>query len=344
MKKFYKTTIMMMICLFIAHSAFADVSADFTANQTTIVAGETIQFTDLSSGNPTTWQWDFQNDGTIDSEEQNPNFTYNEAGTYSVSLAVSDGTNEDTELKVDYITVENTTWQCGDPFTDTRDEQTYNSALIGGQCWMAENLNIGTMINGNTNMTNNSVIEKYCYDNDLANCEIYGGLYQWNEMMQYVTDTVVQGICPESWHLPTDFEWKILEGTVDSQYPVGDPIWNNIGSRGYDAGINLKSTTGWNINTGTDAFGFTALPAGCRNSSGDFNSLGYYGYFWSSAEGSTSNAWSRYLGYSSGSVDRLDYGKSYGFSVRCLQDEYIPQEKTVTTEANPPEGGTTAGE
>jgi len=38
----------------------------------------------------------------------------------------------------------------------------------------------------------------------------------------------------------TDDEWKILEGTVDSQYPVGDTIWNNKGWRGFDAGLNLK--------------------------------------------------------------------------------------------------------
>ncbi len=51
------------------------------------------------------------------------------------------------------------------------------------------------MIPGANNMTNNGIIEKYCYDNNEANCDIYGGLYQWNEMMQYVTTEGVQGIC-----------------------------------------------------------------------------------------------------------------------------------------------------
>ena len=45
-------------------------------------------------------------------------------------------------------------------------------------------------------MTNNGIIEKYCYDNNPANCAIYGGLYQWNEMMQYTTQQGAQGICP----------------------------------------------------------------------------------------------------------------------------------------------------
>ncbi|MCK4312875.1 MAG: hypothetical protein KAW88_09090, partial [Candidatus Cloacimonetes bacterium] len=58
-----------------------------------------------STGNPTTWQWDFQNDGTIDSYVQNPVWIYTETGIYTVSLTVSDGTNTDTEIKTDYITV-----------------------------------------------------------------------------------------------------------------------------------------------------------------------------------------------------------------------------------------------
>ena len=59
-------------------------------------------------------------------------------------------------------------------------------------------------------MTNNGIIEKYCYDNDPVNCATYGGLYQWDEMMQYTTQQGTQGICPAGWHLPTDAEWTIL--------------------------------------------------------------------------------------------------------------------------------------
>ena len=209
---------------------------------------------------------------------------------------------------------------CGDPFTDPRNEQTYETVQIGDQCWMAENLNIGEMINGTEEMTDNGVIEKYCYDNDPVNCETYGGLYQWDEMMEYTTTPVMQGICPSGWHVPTDDEWKILEGTVDSQYPVGDPIWNNTGSRGYDAGKNLKSTIGWNLNTGTDTFGFTALPAGYRKLEGSFNFLGDYCGFWSSSEHDTSNAWGRALYYIGDGVGRDNDSKSYGFSSRCVQD------------------------
>jgi PKD repeat protein len=82
-----------------------ELTADFTADQTNVQVGTEIQFTDLSTGNPTSWEWDFDNDGTVDSNEQNPLFTYTEAGLFTVVLTVSDGSNTDTETKVDYITV-----------------------------------------------------------------------------------------------------------------------------------------------------------------------------------------------------------------------------------------------
>lgn len=89
-----------------------------------------------------------------------------------------------------------TVWSCGYSIIDSRDGQTYNTVLIGTQCWMAENLNIGTMINGSSDQTDNATIEKYCYNNKTANCDTYGGLYQWTEMMQYVMTEGAQGICP----------------------------------------------------------------------------------------------------------------------------------------------------
>ena len=100
--------------------------------------------------------------------------------------------------------------KCGNPIIDVRDGQSYNTVLIGAQCWMAENLNLGTMIQGTTEMSDNSIVEKYCYNNNTANCDVYGGLYQWHEIMQYINTPGVQGLCPANWHLPTDAEWTIL--------------------------------------------------------------------------------------------------------------------------------------
>ena len=79
--------------------------ASFTASPTSGTAPLTVQFTDLSTGSPTSWQWDFENDGTIDSSERNPPHSYQNPGTYSVFLRVTNAIGSDTEIKTGYITV-----------------------------------------------------------------------------------------------------------------------------------------------------------------------------------------------------------------------------------------------
>lgn len=225
-----------------------------------------------------------------------------------------------------FKTVDTTGWVCGDTLTDIRDGQNYNTVLIGLQCWMAENINIGFMIPGGIGQSNNDTIEKYCYNNDPAYCDTLGGLYNWDEMMQYVSDTAAQGICPPNggWHIPTDFEWKVLEGTVDSQYPVGHPIWNYPDLRGFDAGLKLKTTSGWyNNGNGINEYGFSVVPAGRGYSNGTFYSLGSFGYFWSSTT-YFNKAWHRSFSYANDGVSRLDHSKSNRFSIRCISDSSTP--------------------
>src|SRR5437016_3624704 len=79
--------------------------ADFTGSPTSGTAPLTVQFTDASTGSPTSWAWDFQNDGTVDSTAQNPSFAYAAAGTYTVSLKVTNGSGTSTKTKTGYITV-----------------------------------------------------------------------------------------------------------------------------------------------------------------------------------------------------------------------------------------------
>jgi uncharacterized protein (TIGR02145 family) len=165
------------------------------------------------------------------------------------------------------------------------EEQVYNTVQIFSQCWLKENLNVGTQIPGNQDMTDNDVIEKYCYNNQEDMCIEYGGLYQWNEIMQYNTLQGSRGICPPGWHIPTDEEWKVLEGAVDSQYGIADPEWDNWEGRGFDVGLNLKSTSGWDGgNNGTDLYGYSALPGGYLYENYAFLSLGDRNYIWSSTE------------------------------------------------------------
>ncbi len=198
----------------------------------------------------------------------------------------------------------------------------YNTIQIFSQCWLKENLNVGIMINGMVEMTDNGIIEKYCYYNDTNRCNQYGGLYQWDEMMTYSTQSGAQGICPPDWHLPSDEEWKVLEGAVDSLYEIGDPIWNLYGLRGFNAGTNLKSTTGWSgIGNGSGLFMFAGLPGGYRYSDGYFYYTNLHALWWSSTDGNATSAWNRYLSYNNPIVDR-DFGnnKGFGFSVRCIKD------------------------
>jgi|GEM_PF-4394010 len=79
--------------------------ADFSASLLTGLAPLTVQFTDLSTGNPTGWSWDFDTDGTEDASSQNPQFTYNNPGTYTVTLTISSSTATDTLIRTAYITV-----------------------------------------------------------------------------------------------------------------------------------------------------------------------------------------------------------------------------------------------
>lgn len=185
--------------------------------------------------------------------------------------------------------------------------KTYNTVKLGTQCWLKENLNVGIRINGVQNQNApNGTAEKYCYDDLESNCDIYGGLYQWDELMQGSTTPGVQGICPPGWHLPTDAEWTIL-----TDFLGGESV----------AGGKMKSTSGWyNNGNGTNSSGFAALPGGYR---GDF---GYYGDlygsadFWSSSQSDSTIAWNRYLYFDNENVGRGNYDKGDGLSARCIKD------------------------
>ena len=176
------------------------------------------------------------------------------------------------------------------------------------------------MLQDNQDMTDNGIMEKYCYNNQPDSCTKYGGLYVWNEMMQYTTVQGAQGICPPGWHLTTDEEWKVLEGAVDTKYGIGDPEWDlYLEMRGYDAGVNLKTTTGWNNEgNGIDLYSFSGLPAGVLYSSGFFFA-GSRGYWWTSTP-TFVFAWARFLDSNSIEISRGYNLRSDSFSARCLKD------------------------
>ena len=194
---------------------------------------------------------------------------------------------------------------CSGTFTDSRDGKSYAMVQIGAQCWMAENLNYGTMITGENDMTNNGIAEKYCYDDTPSNCSTYGGLYQWNEAMQYSTTPGVQGLCPAGWHLPTDTEWCELEQTVDASISCG-----STGFRGTDGGSKLKSG---------GSSGFNALLAGNRSIWQNYLDIDFFTNFWTSNQDG-SNAWNRELNQLENGIGRNSFEKEWGYSIRCIKD------------------------
>jgi uncharacterized protein (TIGR02145 family) len=199
--------------------------------------------------------------------------------------------------------------------------QTYHTVLIGTQCWFKENLNIGVH---STTQTDNGIIEKYCestvseYD---TLCMMEGSRYVWSEMMNYTTAPGGQGICPEGWHIPTDEEWKVLEGTVDGEFGVGDPVWDNTGTRGTDAGINLTVIGGgydsyyyW---YGKDLFGFGARHAFDQPICPDLHTE--HAIFYQTSSLDDGGAWYREIINSRGGVLRCQ-GAYRKINVRCLKD------------------------
>jgi uncharacterized protein (TIGR02145 family) len=236
--------------------------------------------------------------------------------------------------------VQDCTGLWGGSYTDCSvydiDGNGYTSVIIGSQVWLVQNLKVTHYNDGTEIPTGYSDSEwsdlqtgaysVYPYDDDepaIATCngdcsEVYGNLYNW-----YAIDDT-RGICPEGWNVPTDGEIKVLEMYLGMSQSEAD----GIGYRGTNEGSKLAGRADfWNdgdlVNNaafGTSEFEF--LPGGYRiNLGGNYDNMGSHGgYFWSSTESNSSNAWNRKLDYNSSEIGRSNYGKSIGFSVRCIRD------------------------
>ena len=121
-------------------------------------------------------------------------------------------------------------------------------------------------------------------------------------------------LAPPGWHVPTDEEWTTLTAYLGGEGLSGGKM-KSTGT--IETGIGLwQEPNTW----ATNECGFTAVPAGYRYIYGQFSEVGKSGYWWSSSERNTTNAWFRLIMYTSPSVYRYDMNKNNGFSVRCLQD------------------------
>ncbi|HNY56232.1 MAG TPA: FISUMP domain-containing protein, partial [Chitinophagales bacterium] len=244
-------------------------TADFMASNRYITIGTSIDYTDLSIGNPTSWSWTFQGGTPATSTVQNPTgIQYNTAGNHTVTLTVTDASGNSTETKPSYIVA--IFPNCGT--VNDIDGNTYNTVTIGTQCWMTENLktstyNDGTAILNETINTQwvNLTTGAYCYyNNNISNKATYGTLYNW-----YAVNT--GKLAPSGWHVPTEADWTTL-----INYLGGETV----------AGGKMKAITLWNSpNTAADnSSGFSGLPAGIRTQSGTYFDMGNEGNFWSATE------------------------------------------------------------
>ena len=267
-------------------------TAGYSASPTSGTAPLTVNFTDQSTNNPTSYQWNFGDGDT--STLQNPSHTYNTNGTYTVTLTANNNYGSDTENKTNYIVV--SSGGSTGTFTDSRDGQIYNIVEIGNQTWFAENLNYQTA-------------NSWWFENSSSNGDIYGRLYTWDAALT---------ACPNGWHLPGDDEWKTLEMQLGMSQSEADNSW----FRGTDEGEKMKSTSGWASNgNGTNSSGFSALPGGYRGTNGNWNGASIDASWWSStASGSSNYRYFRHLYYSENKVYRAGNDKETGIGVRCLKD------------------------
>lgn len=280
--------------------------ADFMAETSTGAAPLTVSFIDKSLGEPTNWKWKF-GDG-YESISQNPIHTYNQPGEYTVVLITSNEFGVDSLVKENFVLVSEQVTGCnGITSVEDKDGNVYNTVEIGDQCWLKENLKVGSMISGSNQMLDNNVIEKYCFNNLPENCEIYGALYQWDEVMQYQPEAI-QGICPDGWHVPTNEEWSTLVEFLGGPFEAGGHL-KEVGIENWDS-----------PNTGaTNQSDFTGIPGGYINNN-------FYGFrrsliMWSSTEYNQSSAYSRVIHNNSPNISiTSDYNKLTGRSVRCIKD------------------------
>jgi len=234
-----------------------------------------------------------------------------ETGTWYLRAYLVTEANPSAYIYGDVMTVSVSGFICGSILTDTRDGNTYSTVQIGSQCWMASNLDYGTLISSNNasdNQVDNSIVEKYCYGDAASACTGGGGLYQWGEAMNYSTVAGTQGICPEGWHVPTDAQWKGMEFYLGMDTATAKITnW-----RGTDEGTKIKLG---------GSTGFQADGTGYRKSDGSFYGNPEYGYFWTSTlQGTGTQAWVRGVMDGEAGIYRNPINYSYGLCIRCLKD------------------------
>ena len=185
---------------------------------------------------------------------------------------------------------------CDNTMTDIRDNKQYPTVKQGTQCWMAANMNYGTVLGSAQMQRDNCIAEKYCLNNNPANCTSFGGMYQWDELMLYDNTAAAQGFCPPAWHVPTENEWNTL--------------FNFYISNGF-AGAPLKYT-GYS--------GFNAFLSGFWLDNVNWYYNDFAVMFWSSTSHGSDKAWAHGMNKFNPSVSFYPSSRTHAFYLRCIKD------------------------
>ncbi len=230
------------------------------------------------------------------------------------TTVISDSPTTSKSIDVDF-------YDCMDP-----DKRSYKIVQIGDQWWMAENLAYLPAVHGSSS---GSYTEPCYYvygyqGTDVAaakkhsNYDTYGVLYNW---------PAAKTACPAGWHLPSDEEWeKLAQYISDQKGPYSKAGDERLDYDWLEAGKHLKTINGWKSmgwshnGNGTDDFGFSALPGGCRGSYGSTDLIGIYGYWWSSEEFYPDAVWKWGLYYLNSNFILRRQAKDDGHSIRCVRD------------------------
>ena len=203
------------------------------------------------------------------------------------------------------ITIVNSSFTCNGDLTDVRDGKKYKTSMIGGRCWMRENLAYGAVLDAAIAQTDNCISEKYCLSTD-ATCTIYGGLYQWDELMAYSTTSANQGLCPPEWHIPSEVEWQAMINAIVNG--ITPPVDGFCGSFLKDAFLNP---------------GFHALLDGIYylNNRWDFTTGSLTGtMYWTSTPDGADHSIARGVNLINPSISKYPGSRGNAFTVRCVKD------------------------
>ena len=220
------------------------------------------------------------------------------AGIYEIIWIATDACGN---IARDTITLTVTEQECA-AIQDV-DGNIYQSVRLGSICWMAENLKTTRYADGRE-ITNIYKYYHQTYPNVEENVSIYGLLYDWYDAMDVtrpVRSTRVQGICPDGWYLPNEDDFQQL-----NNIPVED----------------LRSSSYWMFNQGTNNSGFDLRPGGLYNhTTSRYENLHGNAYLWSVADVNSTDAHCHMADCHCYLIYDLIYNKLNAFSVRCVKGE-----------------------